>query len=64
MIYYIVGKCDNHTHIIPSSHDCTGFEQFDWLKEKFYTSTNSVSKNLGTIFLPPALTIHNYFDKK
>ena len=37
--------------------------QPDWLKEKFYTSINSVSKNLGTIFLLPALKIHNYFDR-
>ena len=27
-----------------------------------YTSINSVSKNLGATFLPPALKIHNYFD--
>ena len=45
------------------SRDYICFEQFDWLKEKFYTSINSVSKNLGTIFIPPALKIHNYFDK-
>ena len=40
------------------------FEQFDWFKENLYTSINSVSKNLGTIFLPTALKIHNYFNKK
>ena len=48
--------------IIPTSRDCTRFEPFDWLKEKFYTSINSVSKNLGTIFLPLALKIHSYFE--
>ena len=48
--------------IIPTSHDCTSFEQFDWLKEKFYNSINSVSKNLGTTFFPSAFKIHNYFD--
>ena len=49
--------------IIPTSRYCTRFEQFDWLKEKFDTSINYVSKNLGTIFLPPALKNHNYFDE-
>ena len=46
----------------PLSHDCRCFEQFDWLKEKFYTSINSVSKNRGTIFLP--LTLKWNFDDK
>ena len=49
--------------IIPTSRDCTHIEQFDWLKEMFYFSINSVSKHLRTIFLPSALKIHNYFDK-
>ena len=49
--------------INPTPHDCVRFEQFVWLQERFYTSINSVSKNLGTIFLPPALKTHNYFDK-
>ena len=50
-------------HEIPTFRDYTRFKQFHWLKEKFYTSINFVSKNLGTIFIPPALKIHNYFDK-
>ena len=54
---------DPYHCIIPTSRDCTRFEQFDWLKETFYTSINSMSKNLGTIFLPAALKIHMYFDK-
>ena len=53
----------NMKNLIPTSRDCTRFEQFDWSKEKFYTSINSESKNLGTICLPPALKIHNYFNK-
>ena len=52
-----------HQDIIVTSRDCTHFEQFDWLKKKFYTSIKSVSKTLGTIFLPPVLKIHNYFGK-
>ena len=36
----------------------------NWLvEERFYTSINCVSKNLGTIFFPPALKIHYYFDE-
>ena len=53
----------SYLFIIPTSHSCTRFNQFDWLKEKFYTSINPMSKNVGTIFLPPALQIHNYLDK-
>ena len=53
---------NKYTDIILTSHDYTRFEQFDCLKEKFYTSINSVSKNLGTIFILPALKIHSYFD--
>ena len=55
-------KVNKYTDIIPTSHDYTHFEQFDWLKEKFYTSINSASKNLGTILCVPALKIHNYFN--
>ena len=44
-------KVNKYTDIIPTSHDYTCFQQFDWLKGKFYTSINSVSKNLGTIFI-------------
>ena len=49
--------------IIPTPHHYTYFEQFDWLEKKFYTSINSMSKNLGTIFLPPAPKMCNNVDK-
>ena len=55
-------KVNKYTDIIPTSHDFSRFQQFDWLKEKFYTSINSVSKNLGTVFILLFLKIHNYFD--
>ena len=40
------------------------FAQFDWLDKKFYTSINSISRNLGTIFLLPAPKMYNNIDKK
>ena len=43
-----------YSNIIPTPHHYTYFEQFDWLEKKFYTSINSISRNLGTIFLLPA----------
>ena len=39
------------------------FEQFDWLEKKFYTSINSMSMNLETIFHPPTPTTCNTVDK-
>ena len=39
--------------IIPTPHHYAYFEQFDWLEKKFYTSLNSMSRNLWTIFLSP-----------
>ena len=44
-------------------HHYAYFEQFDWVEQKFYTSINSMSKNLGTIFLPLATEICNNGDK-
>ena len=35
------------------------FVQFDWLTKTFYTSINSMSRNFGTIFLPPAPKMYN-----
>ena len=35
----------------------------DWLEKKFYTSINSMSRNLGTIFLSPAPNMYNNVDK-
>ena len=40
--------------IIQTRHHYAYFAQFDWLEKKFYTSINSMSKNLRTIFLPLA----------
>ena len=36
-------------------HHYAYFTQFDRLEEKFYTSINSMRRNLETIFLHPAL---------
>ena len=47
----------------PTSHHYAYFKQFDWLEKKFYTSINSMSRNLGTIFLPLAPKMYNKVDK-
>ena len=47
-----------------ASHQYAYFVQFDWLEEKFYTLINSMSRNLESIFLPPALKMCNNVDKK
>ena len=39
------------------------FAQFDWLKKTFYSSINSLSKNLETSFLPLGPEICNNVDK-
>ena len=52
-----------HSCIIPTPHDYAYFEQNDWLEKKFYTSINSMSRNLGTIFLPQAPKIYSNVDK-
>ena len=49
--------------IIPTPYYYAYFEQFDWLEKKNYTSINSMSMNLGTSFLPPALNMCNNIDK-
>ena len=49
--------------IIPTPHHYAYFAQFDWLEKKFYTSINSMSKNLGTIFHPLAPEIRNNVGK-
>ena len=41
-------------NIIPTPRHQNYYEQFDWLEKMFYTSINSMSSNLGTIFLSPA----------
>ena len=50
--------------IIPTHHHYTYFEQFDCLEKKFYISINSMSKNLGTIFLAATLIMCNNVKKK
>ena len=50
--------------IIPTPQHYTYFAQIDWLEKKLYTSINSISKNLGTVFLPLAAKIcHIVVDK-
>ena len=51
-----------HTYIIPTPRHYAYFVQYDWLEKKFYTSINSMSSNLGTIFLLPAPKMYNYVD--
>ena len=53
--FYLIFLCCNQS-IIPTPHYYTYFVQIDWLEKKFYTSINSMKRNLRTIFLPPALT--------
>ena len=38
--------------------------ELDWLEKKFCTSINSLSWNLGTIFLLPTPKMYNNVDKK
>ena len=45
--------------IIPTSQHYGCFEQVDLLEETFYTSMNSMIRNRGTIFLPPAAKMYN-----
>ena len=49
--------------VIPTPHHYADFGQFDWLEKKFNTSINSMRKNLGAIFLPPAPKIYYNVDK-
>ena len=53
-----------HHLIIPTPHDYAYFAQSDWMEKNFYTCTsiNSMSRNLGTIFLPPASNLCNSVD--
>ena len=53
----------SYTKVIPTPYRYAYFAQFDWLKKKFYTSINSMSRNLGTVSLLPALKICNNVDK-
>ena len=48
--------------IIPIPHQYAYFAQLDWLEKKFYTSINSMSRNLRTVFLPPAPKMYNNVD--
>ena len=54
-----------YSAIIPAPHQYAYFaqSQFDWLEQKCYTSINFMSRNHGTIFLPPAPKIYNNVDK-
>ena len=48
-----------YNKIIPTPHRYGCLEQIDWLEETFYTSINSMSRNLGSIFLLPAPKTQN-----
>ena len=54
---------DDYSFIIPAPHHYAYFVQFDLLEKKFYTSINSMSRNLGTIFFPPVPKMCNDVDK-
>ena len=56
-------KNDETVTIIPTPHHYAYFAQFDWLEKTIYTSINSMSRNLGTIFLPLAPKMFNNEDK-
>ena len=43
-----------------TSHHYAYFAQFDWLKKKKYTSINSMSRIVETIFFPPDLKMCNF----
>ena len=49
--------------IIPTPHHNAYFAQFNWLEKKFSTSINSMSRNLGAVFLPLDPEIRNNVDK-
>ena len=49
--------------IIPTLHHYAYFAQFDWLEKTFYTLINSISMNLGTIFLSLDPKMYNNVDK-
>ena len=55
--------CSTDSDIIPTPHHYAYFMQFDLLEKKFYTSINSMSRNLGTIFLPLTPKMYNNVDK-
>ena len=63
MIPWSNTELTTYCSIIPSPHHYAYFAQFDWLKKKFSTSINSMSRNPGTIFLPPAQKMCNDDDK-
>ena len=48
-------------NIIPTPHHFAYFKHFE--EKKFYISINSICRNLGTIFLPPAPEMYNNVDK-
>ena len=50
-------------YLIPIPDHYAYFAQFDWLEKKFYTSINSMSRNLRTIFLSPAPKMYNNVNK-
>ena len=54
-----IHKIGKNKAIFATPHDYAYFKQFDWLEKKFYTSINSMSRNLGTIFLPLAPKVGN-----
>ena len=46
--------------ITPTHHNYAYFKQFDWLEKCFTLNRlNSMSKSLGTIFLPAAPNMYN-----
>ena len=50
---------DIYSKTIPTAHHYAYFAQFDWLMNIFYTSINSMHRNLGTILNPPAPYLSN-----
>ena len=65
---YVIGThnvcCVFYGEIISTPQHYTYFAQFDWLEKKFYTSINSMSINLGTIFHHYAIMLAKIFMTK
>ena len=58
-----VGQYEVYCSVVPTSHHYAYFAQFNWPKKKFYTSINSMSRNLRNIFFPSAPKMCNNVEK-
>ena len=66
--FFSASRCTNpcisiNAIIIPTPNNYAYFKQFDWLEKMFYILINSLSRNLGTIFLPPTPNLYKHVSK-